>query len=95
MDFDIKKIARDASIELPEEYKEDIKEDLIELFDHMKHLLEADLEGFLPTFSMVEAKSLELFEDIVDASLSPEVFLESAPSIYERYFVVPRGSQEP
>ena len=43
MDFDIKKIARDASIELPEEYEEDIKEDLIELFDHMKHLLEACL----------------------------------------------------
>ncbi|MBP8614234.1 MAG: aspartyl/glutamyl-tRNA amidotransferase subunit C [Firmicutes bacterium] len=93
MEFDMKQITHDSGIFLPEEYKQDLANDLALLFEHMKHLLKADLEGYEPTFSMVEARHLRLFDDVVEQTLSSEVFLETAPSVLERYFKVPRESQ--
>ncbi|HON87143.1 MAG: Asp-tRNA(Asn)/Glu-tRNA(Gln) amidotransferase subunit GatC [Firmicutes bacterium] len=93
MELDITRLAHDAGITLPEEYKDDLANDLTSLLEHMKHLLKVDLEGYEPTFSMVESQQLRLFDDVVEQTLSSEVLFETAPSVDERYFKVPRESQ--
>jgi aspartyl-tRNA(Asn)/glutamyl-tRNA(Gln) amidotransferase subunit C len=90
MEIDVKQIADLAKLKLTKEDENSITRDLESILGHMNNLLEVDVEGVAPTFSMGDVDCLRLVEDVPHEGLSREVVLESAPLTHDGYFKVPR-----
>lgn len=93
MEIDVKQIAYLARINLSQDGQKHIAKDLQAVLEHMNRLFEARVEGVPPTFTLGDVDNLRLVEDIPHESLCREVVMESAPSIHNGYFEVPRESQ--
>ena len=89
-DFDIKNIAKLASINLSEDEQKELDNDLIIILEHVKALsdLKLDTEQKEIFIHPLE-KELELQEDKLVESLTHEEALSNAPKSKDGKFVVP------
>ncbi len=93
MEIDVKQTAYLARIDLSGDDQKRVANELKSVLEHMNRLFEARVESVPPTFTLGDVDSIRLAEDIPHESLCREVVMESAVSIHEGYFKVPRESQ--
>ncbi|HHY11443.1 MAG TPA: Asp-tRNA(Asn)/Glu-tRNA(Gln) amidotransferase subunit GatC [Firmicutes bacterium] len=93
MKIDVKQIAYLARLDLGEQDQRRMAGELETVLAHMRNLLKVDVEGVPPTFTLGDVNCLQLAEDAPHESLRREVVMESAPSVLNGYFKVPRESQ--
>ena len=85
----VKKVARLASIRVPEDRLEPLAAELSGILAWIEQLDEVDTEGVAPMAS-TEAVSLPMREDVVTDGGDPAVILANAPKADRNFFVVPK-----
>jgi aspartyl-tRNA(Asn)/glutamyl-tRNA(Gln) amidotransferase subunit C len=85
----VKKVARLASIRVPEDRLEPLAAELSGILAWIEQLDEVDTEGVAPMAS-TEAVSLPMREDVVTDGGDPAVVLANAPRAERGFFVVPK-----
>lgn len=88
-DFNIKNIAKLASINLSEEEQSKLSDDLSVILEHVKALSNLSLDEVGEIFIHPLEKELLLDEDEVRVSLTHDDALQNAPEKHEGKFVVP------
>lgn len=86
---EIKNLERLAKLNLSDEERKDIKEDLKSIVAMFDKLEELDLEGIEPLRHITEVTN-GWREDVAKPSLEIEKALDNAPSKSDRYFSVPK-----
>jgi aspartyl-tRNA(Asn)/glutamyl-tRNA(Gln) amidotransferase subunit C len=85
----VKKVARLASIRVPEDRLAPLAAELSGILAWIEQLDEVDTEGVAPMAS-TEAVSLPMREDVVTDGGDPAVVLANAPRAERGFFVVPK-----
>ena len=85
----VKKVARLASIRVPEEQLGPLAAELSGILAWIEQLDEVDTEGVAPMAS-TEAVTLPMREDVVTDGGDPAVVLANAPRAERGFFVVPK-----
>jgi aspartyl-tRNA(Asn)/glutamyl-tRNA(Gln) amidotransferase subunit C len=85
----VKKVARLASIRVPEDRLEPLAAELSGILAWIEQLDEVDTEGVAPMAS-TEAVSLPMREDVVTDGGDAAVVLANAPRAERGFFVVPK-----
>ena len=89
-DFDIKNIAKLASIKLSEDEQEKLANDLSIILEHVQALSSLELDTNIEdVFIHPLEKELKLVEDIENESLTHDEALSNAPESKDGRFVVP------
>jgi len=82
-------VARLARLDLPEDERERMKDELTTILEHVERIQALDLEGVEPTSHTVPLSNV-LRKDEVRPSLAPEIALANAPDAEDGRFKVPR-----
>ncbi|MRI83577.1 MAG: Asp-tRNA(Asn)/Glu-tRNA(Gln) amidotransferase GatCAB subunit C [Nitratiruptor sp.] len=79
-----------AMLQIPEEEKEQIEEELNRFLEFVEVLNELDLEGVEPSFLPVQNPApLRPDEPQLDPTI-PEMVLAHAPKVQDHFFIVPK-----
>ncbi len=87
MSFDIKHVAKLASLTLSDEESEKFEKQLAETAEHMDNLNSVDTEGVEPTSQVTGLENIAR-EDEITPSLTQEQALMNAKSTYNGFFKV-------
>ena len=85
----VKKVARLASIRVPEEQLAPLADELNGILAWIEQLNEVDTDGVAPMAS-TEAVKLPMREDVVTEGGDPAVVLANAPKTERGFYVVPK-----
>lgn len=91
---EVEHVAWLARLELTDEEKRVMADQLSRILDYMDKLREVDTEGVPPTFHALEGMVVPLREDRSGPGLAPEQALANAPDPVDAFFRVPRVGEE-
>ncbi|MGZ8369715.1 MAG: Asp-tRNA(Asn)/Glu-tRNA(Gln) amidotransferase subunit GatC [Caulobacteraceae bacterium] len=86
----VRKVARLASLRVPEERLEPLAKELNGIMGWIEQLAEVDTDGVEPMTSCV-AVTLPLREDVVADGGDAQIVLSNAPAKADGFFVVPKA----
>lgn len=86
----VKKIARLARLDVPEERLEPLAKELNDLLGWIEQLNEVDVDGVEPMTSAVETQIHLRQDEITDGNIREKI-LANAPKSEEGFFVVPKA----
>src|SRR5262249_59827337 len=89
-DKTVRKVARLARLNLPEERVPPMVAELNGIFAWIEQLNEVDVAGVAPMTSAVEGVRLAMREDVVTDGDNPARVLKNAPKSEDGFFVVPK-----
>jgi aspartyl-tRNA(Asn)/glutamyl-tRNA(Gln) amidotransferase subunit C len=88
-DDEIDHLADLARLDLGEEKKDELEDDLNEILDLAEKIQELDTDDVKPTNHVLPLNDVTR-EDVVREGSDPEAVLEEAPESSDGYFVVPK-----